>query len=348
MAAGATGIRASTAGINAILVGLVIVSACVVLMLGPIRLNPGQLLQGIIDPIRTHTISAPSDALGVIVWQLRLPRIVLEALVGGSLALAGLCFQALLRNDLAEGYTTGVSAGSSVGIGVVIVAGGSLALNGLLVPLAAFGGGTGALLLIYSASRVGGRIDVRTMLLMGVITTAFLYAIQMLLLTLAGRNSDEILRALLGSLANATWQNCGMMTVAACIGTALLTGQAYAMNLFSLGETSAQQLGLDTERFKRIIIIAASLLTAATVATAGIIAFVGLVVPHIARRLVETPDHRTVLPATVLCGALMLIWSDTIARVILGGDRIPVGVVTAFWGGPFFWYLLRRANRSPR
>jgi iron complex transport system permease protein len=218
----------------------------------------------------------------------------------------------------------------------------------LVQPLAAFIGAMAVLVFVYASARRGGRLDVRSMLLVGVVATAFLYAVQMLLLRLAGKNSDEILGWLMGSLANASWTDCALLVGFTIVGLIMLAGQAYPMNLFAVGETSAQHLGLDVERFKRTIVIFASLLAAATVSVSGIIAFVGLVVPHIARRLAGTPDHRVVLPITALSGAVMMIWSDTIARVALGGDVIPVGVVTAFWGGPFFWFLLRRSFTGRR
>jgi iron complex transport system permease protein len=155
-------------------------------------------------------------------------------------------------------------------------------------------------------------------------------------------DSSRMLRALMGSLSDANWPDCAYIGVLGVLGSLALMTNAYGMNLYAVGEISAQQLGLDVEKYKRSIMIAGSLITAATVAFCGVIAFVGLVVPHISRRLAGTPDHRIVLPLSAACGALMMLWSDTIARVILGGDRIPVGVITAFWGGPFFWWLLKK------
>jgi iron complex transport system permease protein len=331
--------RARVMSIDLLLLAGAIGSMCAALCIGPIPISLPVVLAALAAPLTHHAVD---PVIHTIVWLIRFPRVVLECLVGASLAVAGLGFQALLRNDLAEPYTTGVSAGASVGAGVVIVAGATAVLGGLLQPLAAFGGAIGVLVFVYASARRSGRLDVRSMLLLGVVANAFLYAVQMLLLQLAGKNSDEILGWLMGSLAAASWRDCGLLVGFSVVGMLLIASQAYAMNLFAAGETTAQQLGLDVERFKKTIMLAASLLAAAAVSVCGIVAFVGLVVPHIARRLAGTPDHRAVLPTTALCGAVMMIWSDTIARVVLGGDIIPVGVVTAFWGAPFFWWLLRR------
>jgi iron complex transport system permease protein len=323
---------------------LLAASICAALCIGSVPLALRTVISALASPI-SHRACDPFAMS--IVWQIRFPRVVLAGLIGASLAAAGLAIQALVRNDLAEPYTTGISAGSSVGAGLVIVLGLRAALGGLLLQFVAFFGGLAVLIFVYTSSKRGGRADVRSMLLVGVVATAFLYAVQMLLLRLANQNAQQILGWLMGSLADAKWRDCGILAGFAVAGLALLAGQAYAMNLFAVGETTAQHLGLEVERFKGIVIFAATILTAATVAVGGIIAFVGLVVPHISRRLAGTPDHRLVLPTTVLCGALMMIWSDTIARTALGGDAIPVGVVTAFWGGPFFWYLLKR-QAAPR
>ena len=326
--------------VDALLLATTLGSMCAALCIGPVPITLRDVLTTLTAPLTHHVADSLTTA---VVWDIRFPRVVLESLVGASLAAAGLAFQALLRNDLAEPFTTGVSAGASVGAGVVIVAGATTVIDGLLLPIAAFVGGTAVLVLTYASARRSGRLDVRSMLLLGVVATSFLFAVQMLLLRLAGKNSDQILGWLMGSLADATWRDCGLLVGFTAVGIVMLANQAYAMNLFAVGEIAAQQLGIDVERFKRIMVLSASLLAAATVSVCGIVAFVGLVVPHIARKLAGTPDHRVVLPLTALCGAIMMIWSDTIARIVLGGDVIPVGVVTAFWGAPFFWWLLKRS-----
>ena len=284
----------------------------------------------------------------VIVWKLRLPRIGLAALVGASLGLAGAAFQALLRNDLADPYLVGVSAGASVGAEVVLLGGQEAAWRGLAVPVAAFGSAMCAISVVYGLARRGGRVVVTSLLLGGVVVSAFLGSISVVLLTFA--RPDDMQRIqfrLSGSLTDATWGQCGVVLGFLTVGLGLLMGQSRSLNLLALGEESAQQLGVGTERLKTLLIVAGSGLTAASVAVAGIIGFVGLMVPHMARRLARTPDHACVLPVSVILGAILMIWADTAARSVLpGGRELPVGVVTALLGAPFFVYLLRRKVRG--
>ena len=280
----------------------------------------------------------------ITVWELRMPRVLLAALVGASLAASGVAFQSLLRNDLADPYLIGVSAGASVGAEAVLLHGSENAEHGLAVPLAAFFSATLAMMTVYALARRGGRVLVTVLLLGGVVVSAFLGGFSTLLMEL-GHPEDiqRIQYRLNGSLQDATFAQCGIVGICLIAGMLLLLAQARSMNLFSLGEESAQHLGLDVERFKTTLVLTGSLLAAATVAFAGIIGFVGLMVPHIARRLSGTPDHRLVLPLATLVGALLLVLADTVARTAMPDNReLPVGLVTAFLGAPFFCYLLRR------
>ena len=287
-------------------------------------------------------------AAETILWSLRLPRILLAALVGGSLAAAGVAFQALLRNELADPYLVGVSAGASVGAEATLLGHAEAAFGGLGLPLASFGSAAAAMTVVYTLARRGGRVQVTALLLAGVVISAFLGGVSSLLLQLARPNDAQyLLYRLNGSLQDATLGQCGVTLGFLAAGLLLLATQARAMNVFALGEESAMQLGVETERFKTLLIVTGSLLTAATVAFAGIIGFVGLMSPHIARRLARTPDHRQVLPLASLSGAILMVWADTLARSILPeGRELPVGIVTAFLGAPFFCYLLRRQGRG--
>lgn len=324
-----------------LLVGLLALSMVVAAGQGAAHLTP----HAVWEALRHGPAGqGPNDA---IVWSLRLPRIALAALIGASLAASGVAFQSLLRNDLADPYLVGVSAGASVGSEAVLLRGAEDALRGLAVPLAAFASATGAMTVVYTLARRGGRVQVASLLLAGVVVSAFLGGVSMLLLTLG--HPDDVQRIqyrLNGSLQDATFGQCAVVGAFLVIGLLLLLLEARAMNLFALGEESAQQLGLEVERFKTVLIVTGSLLTAATVAFAGIIGFVGLMVPHTARRLAGTPDHRRVLPLATVAGALLLVWADTLARTVLpDGRELPVGLVTAFLGAPFFCYLLRRQTR---
>ncbi len=283
----------------------------------------------------------------VIVWQIHLPRILLAALVGASLAASGTAFQSLLRNDLADPFLVGVSAGASVGAEGVLLRHQEGAARGFAVPLSAFAAATLAMTLVYGIARRGGRVLVTNLLLGGVVVSAFLGSVSVLLLTLAHPNDlQRIQYRMNGSLADATFGQCAVTLGFFVLGFAVLTLQARAMNLYALGEEAAQQLGLEAERFKTLLILTGSMLAAVTVAFAGIIGFVGLMVPHIARRLSGTPDHQRVLPLAALAGAVLMVWADTLARTALpDGRELPVGLVTAFLGAPFFLSLLRRHTR---
>jgi iron complex transport system permease protein len=328
-----------------LLLGLLAVLAASIVLatgLGTTPIPPATVAKTILSHVAALHIRQIDPMIDTIVWQIRLPEICLSVLIGTALATAGLAFQSLLRNDLAEPYTIGVSSGASVAAGVVIVAGGTAALAGLALPAAAFLGSVLVLLMVYALARRGNYVDVRSLLLAGVVGSSFLWAVQMLLLRLAGISDDKIMQFLMGSLSSASWRENAILIGFVVVGVAVLATQVQAMNLFALGEESARQLGVETERFKTIMIVAGALLTSATVALAGIIGFVGLIVPHIARRLCRTPDHRVVLPVAALAGSIMMLWSDTLSRVAFGGGMLPVGVVTASLGGPFFFFLLRR------
>lgn len=288
------------------------------------------------------------DDLDRILWGLRLPRILMAALAGASLAAAGVAFQALLRNDLADPYLVGVSAGASVGSEAVLLGHGEAAWGGFALPVAAFGAAAGAMTVVYTLARRQGRVLVTSLLLVGVVVSAFLGGVSTLLLQFSHPNDAQyLLFRLNGSLQDATLPQCGVTLGFLVVGLLILSVEARAMNLFALGEESAQQLGVETERFKATLIVTGSLLTAATVAFAGIIGFVGLMSPHIARRLARTPDHRIVLPLASLCGAILMVWADTLARSVFSdGRELPVGIVTAFFGAFFFIYLLRRQQRQ--
>ena len=328
-------------GGGAFLLLILLASMIVAAGIGQAWLSPGEVWAA----LRHGPVGAADN--DTIVWSLRLPRILMASLVGASLAAAGVAFQALLRNELADPYLVGVSAGASVGSEATLLGHKEAALGGFALPLAAFGAATAAMTLVYSLARRHGRVQVTSLLLGGVVVSAFLGGLSTLLLQFTHPNDAQYLQFRLnGSLQDATLAQCGLTLGFLVVGFVILSLEARAMNLFALGEESAQQLGVETERFKTTLIVTGSLLTAATVAFGGIIGFVGLMSPHIARRLAKTPDHRVVLPMAALGGAILMVWADTLARSILpDGRELPVGIVTAFLGAPFFCYLLRRQQK---
>lgn len=277
-----------------------------------------------------------------IVRRLRLPRTVLAALAGGSLAASGAVFQALLRNPLAEPYVLGVSGGAAVGAVLAIALGGLAASSGG-VALAAFAGAAGAVVLVYRIAAGAGRsLDPRVLLLSGVVTGALFNALILLVLTFA--DADAFRSAvfwMMGSFAGASWAGVGTLSIAALPALAVLGALARPLNLLAIGEETAAVLGVRTERAKLLAFATASLLTGAAVAVSGVVGFVGLVVPHVVR-LLWGPDHRLLLPASVLLGASFLVLVDALARTVAAPTELPVGVVTALLGVPFFVYLLRR------
>lgn len=279
----------------------------------------------------------------VIVWELRLPRILLAALVGGALALAGAVFQALLRNPLADPYVLGVSGGAAVGA-VLALAVGADQTSAVALPLAALGGALGAIALVFRIASAPGRaLDTRVLLLAGVIAGAFFNALILLLLTFA---SAETFRSaifwMMGNLAGSGWRAPIVLSVVVLPASAALIALARPLNLLAIGEDTALFLGTRTERVKVAAYFLASLLVAGAVAVAGVIGFIGLVVPH-ALRLAWGADHRLLLPSCLLAGGAFLIAADTLARGVTGAMEVPVGVVTALVGVPVFAFLLRRS-----
>lgn len=285
-----------------------------------------------------------------IIFDLRLPRVLTAMLVGGGLALAGTVFQGLLRNPLADPYIIGTAAGASLGATAGIVAplvvpalalgAGSAWLGMGLIQVLAFVGGLGTVLLVYLAARVGGRVPVVTLLLTGYAVSAVLAAGVALLMFISGRALGAIFGWLMGSLAGASWAQLAFAAPLVTISLALLVVRWRRMNVLLLGDAQASYLGVEVEREKLVLTALASLATSAVVAISGTIGFVGLVVPHVLR-LATGPDHRLLLPASVLYGATLLAIADLGAR-LAGG--IPVGIVTALIGAPFFLWLLRRSR----
>ena len=278
-----------------------------------------------------------------IVRDLRLPRVLLGFLIGGTLAVSGASLQALLRNPLADPYLLGLSGGAGLGAVLAIALGGALAWA---VPVAAFVGALGAVALVYALGRTGsGRLEPRVLLLAGVVTSGFATAIMSALMVLS--DAAELRNAftwLLGGLGRASWQALGLFCLWAPIPLAILFAAARSLDLLALGEETAGYLGAEVERVKRRVVLSTALLTAAAVAASGMIGFVGLVVPHGVRRILG-PLHARLLPLAFVAGGGLLVGADTIARIIVRPIELPVGVVTALIGVPVFAVMLKREFR---
>ncbi|MEQ1858255.1 MAG: iron ABC transporter permease [Longimicrobiales bacterium] len=322
-----------TLGVSlALLVGVATVAG---VLFGSVPVSPGELLavlDGGGDPIHRD-----------IILQLRLPRVLLAGLVGGGLAVAGATLQSLLRNPLAEPYILGMSGGASLGA-VTVLALGLGAAGPWVMPLAAFAGAVGAIALVFRVATSTGRgMDVRVLLVAGVVVASFFTACIAFILSISSaRTVQSAVLWIMGSLAAADWGDVITAAVYTLPAVVVLLSLARPLNLMSIGEDTALYLGADVEGVKRLALAVAALVTAASVAVAGVIGFVGLVVPH-AVRLVVGSDNRTLMPLTFLGGAAFLMLADLTARVALAPAEIPVGVITAFVGVPLFLVLLRRS-----
>lgn len=278
-----------------------------------------------------------------IVFDYRLPRALLGVLVGGGLALAGAVFQALLRNPLAEPYILGISGGSAFGA-VLVLALGLTAASSWALPVAAFAGALVAIVLVFRvAVAADRRMDVRVLLLAGVVVGAFFSAgIAFILSVSEARTVRSAVLWMMGSLSGADWTSVGLGAVYTIPAALLILSLGRSLNLMAIGEETASYLGTDVERVKKIAFGVASLITAAGVAVAGVIGFVGLIIPH-GVRLLTGSDHRVLLPLSFLAGAVFLTLADLVARTALAPSEIPIGVITAFVGVPLFLVLLRRS-----
>jgi iron complex transport system permease protein len=284
------------------------------------------------------------DNYETIVFQMRLARVILAALVGAGLAASGVILQGLLINPMADPYILGISQGAALGATAAMLSlGGILALGIYTVPLVAFLGGLVTSIVVYNLARVGNRVQMSTLLLAGIAVGLFLSAITSYIMITSGQNVHQILFWIIGGFAGRGWDHVMVLLPYIVIGYSLMHIYARRMNIILLGEEPAQHLGIDVERMKKVLLTAATLTTASAVSVSGVIAFVGLIIPH-AVRLMVGPDHRVLLPTAALTGAIFLIIADALARVAAAPEEIPVGIITALCGGPFFIYLLRKKN----
>ncbi|MFF3393532.1 FecCD family ABC transporter permease [Streptomyces sp. NPDC002669] len=324
-----------------VLTVLLLAAAVAGLALGPVRIPPGEVLGALLGGERT-------GAYPTIVWEVRLPRVLLGAVVGAGLALSGAVLQALVRNPLADPFLLGASSGASAGAASVVVLGvGAGVATDVALPVAAFAGSMAALVAVYAMARRGGTMTTGRLVLSGVAIQYVLSAFTSLILVLSSR--AEHVRAILfwtlGGLGGARWDQLVLPAVVLGAGAVLLICLARPLDLLLTGEEGARSLGLDPGRFRGWAFVLVSLIVGVLVAYSGAIGFVGLMVPH-AARLVVGASHRRLLPVTALGGAVFLLLADLLARTVAAPEEIPAGVVTALVGGPFFLWLLRRSSRT--
>lgn len=329
-----------------ILLSLLIVLACLTFGAQPIGM--GVVMQTLVAGVRDGQAGIESAGVpGVIVWQVRLPRILLAFLVGGSLAGVGVALQALLRNPLAEPFVLGISSGAAFGATLAMLLGvGNTFLGVSTLPLWAFAGGLLAIMVVYRISVAYRMLSVHTLLLAGVILNALFSALIMFAISIADpTQAFKMMLWLMGTLTVPEfWTLVTLLVYLAC-GFLILFWLARPLNILTLGDESARSLGVEVDRIKKLVFVTSALVTGAVVSIAGLIGFVGMVVPHAVRMIVGA-DHRLLLPVAALAGGAFLTVADTVARTALAPTELPVGVVTALIGGPFFIYLLvqRRAG----
>jgi iron complex transport system permease protein len=302
------------------------------------------LLNGFVD----SSSLKPADES--IILQIRLPRILAGVLVGAGLAASGVVYQGVFKNPMADSYVLGVSAGAAVGASSSIIFGvGSIVFGLRLEQVAAFLGALFAMFLVYNISRVGSRVPVATLLLCGIAVNFFLFAVVGLMEVIAGDELHAIVFWLVGGFANVLWRDVWAILPFIIFGIVAVYFYVRDLNLLALGDETAQNLGVNVERAKLVLLVLASLITAAAVSISGLIGFVGLMIPHVTR-LIIGPDHRILLPTSTVVGAMFLVICDDLARVVASPFastlELPVGIITMLSGAPFFILLFRKKKQS--
>lgn len=313
------------------------VLACVSLVVGPISIP----LIGTAEWLFGWDRTALSETERAILWELRLPRIITACLVGGSLGVSGVGFQGLFRNPLADPYVIGASSGAALGVTLALVVGFQFSLLGLGgTALAAFVGSILSVVVVFLIGSIGNDRSALSLLLAGVALSSMINALVSLLMYMHDEKVVVILAWLMGSLTGNDWETVATTMVGAIVGFGILWSLSRPLDVFLLGDLTSQSLGLDLARFRILVVTGSSIATAAAVAAAGIIGFVGLIAPHVARALVG-PRHAWLIPMSACVGATILLLADGFARTIVAPAELPVGIVTAILGCPFFLFVLK-------
>ena len=341
-------VEARGVGLRAGLVAgaFLLVALAVGLAVGPVHIPVGSILRSALSYIPLLHVHQPLDAVDrAVLWQLRAPRVALAALVGGMLAIAGASYQGVFRNPLADPYLLGVAGGAGLGATLAIVyATAAVSGSNWTVPLAAFGGAIVAVIATYALGRSAGATSTTgALVLAGVTVATFTAALQ----TFVQQRHTDVLQNvyawLLGGFSTSTWSDVAMCAPYIAASSLLLILHRRVLDVLSLGDDEAASLGIDVSRARLTIVVAATLGTAAAVAVSGLIAFVGIIVPHTIRLLVST-SYRAVVPLSLVAGAGFLVLADVLARTLLSPAELPIGVVTAFFGAPFFAVVLRTSR----
>jgi iron complex transport system permease protein len=328
------------------LLAVLVVAAALATTVGSVKIPLLTTCQVLVSKLPlVHITPVWPSGIETIILEIRLPRVILAGLVGAALATAGATYQGLFRNPLADPYLIGVAQGASLGAVIGFLLPATLHVLGLgIVPLFAFAGALVSTAIVYGLSRVGKTLPVTTLILAGVALGALLGAIVSYLIISSGENIHGIVFWLMGSFSLTQWADVKLVLPYVVIGIGVILLYARPLNVMQLDEEQSQQLGINVERLKLVLLAAATLITAAAVSFVGIIGFIGIIIPH-AVRLIWGADYRFLLPLSVLTGAIFLILADLIARTVQAPAEIPIGVITALCGAPFFLYLLRRRRK---
>lgn len=280
----------------------------------------------------------------IIIWSIRLPRVLLAVLVGSSLAIAGAAFQGMFKNPMADPFVIGISSGAALGATIAIILRVSISFIGIsAISMFAFIGALITVFIVYNISRIKDKVPVTTLLLAGIAIGQFLTAIMSLLMVIYSNDMAKIIYWTMGSLAGKGWDPLIRISLPVIISIVLINFFARDLNIMLTGEDSAKSLGINVEKIKMYVLILGTFMVSMVVSVSGIIGFVGLIIPHIVRIIIG-PDHRVLLPASALTGGIFMVFADTIARTIISPVEIPVGIITALFGGPFFLYLLKKTK----
>jgi iron complex transport system permease protein len=328
-------------------IGCLLLALVFSIALGAVFIPPNTILQILLGklPIITITPSWPNSSEAIIL-AVRLPHTVLVALTGAALATSGAAYQGLFRNPLADPYLIGVASGAGLGAVFAMSLQWPTELLGFyLIPISAFLGAIITVVIVYGLARVNGLVPLTTLILAGVAVSAFASALTSFLMLRANDQVYQAISFLLGGSPMAGWNPVVAVLPYMVIGVGLLSLSGHMLNVLQFGEDEAKQMGLNVDRVKVFVLITASLTTAAAVAFSGIIGFIGLIVPHIVR-MVWGPDYKRLIPISIFLGATALLLADMLARILLAPSTLPVGIVTALAGAPFFLWILRRAKRE--
>jgi len=303
----------------------------------------GSKLPGLDNNVNMEGISS---AVNSIIWNVRLPRVLLGVLVGSALSISGGAFQGLLKNPMADPYILGISSGAALGATIAIITKLEMNFAGFSgISMAAFLGALIAVAFVYNIGKIKNQVPVTTLLLAGVAVGQFLTAVMSFLMVIYNKDMTKIIYWTLGSLAGKGWSPVTALALPVFTGMLLLLYFSRDINIMLTGEESAKSLGVNVERTKLYVLLIGTFLTSTVVSVSGIIGFVGLIIPHMAR-ILTGPDHRILLPVSAIGGGIFMIFADTVARTAISPVEIPVGIITALFGGPFFIFLLRSKKKS--